>query len=77
MKSSNHFVRNQKCNRKKSHEIIRNHIKSNQSRLQSSILNLYKEGLKSYEILLKSYENHLNHMKITEIAQNYVQSMIS
>ena len=52
-------------------------MKSSQSRLQSSISNLHEEDLKSYEITLKSYENDSNHMKFTEITQNYVQSMIS
>ena len=54
--------------------IIRNHIKSRHSRLQSSISNLHDEDLKSHEITLKSYEHDFNHMKLTEIPQNYVQS---
>ena len=72
----NHSIIRHHNNHKKSWEIIRNHIKSSQSRLQSLIFNLHEEGLKSHETPLKSYGNDSNHMKFTGITQNYVQSMI-
>ena len=52
-------------------------MKLSQLKLQSSISILHEEGLKLHEITLKSYGNDSNHMKFTEITQNYVQSMIS
>ena len=53
VKSLNHFVRNQEWNYKKPQEIIRNPIKSSQSRLQSLISNLYEQGLKSHRNRMK------------------------
>ena len=46
-------------------------------KLQSSISNLHGEGLKSHEIMLKSYDYGSNNIELTEITQNYMRSMIS